>query len=95
MRVVYVDTSGRDEDGTSGDKSYASDSLHFQRGFDQAVWLWKRVAQRDSVTVISVRYHLRHISHGHPVKTSEYFFYPEQLNRPADRPVLERPTPGG
>ena len=94
IRLVYVDTSGRDRLARSKQVAYLEDSLQYDRAFDQALWLWTHVAERDGVDTISVRHLALEGYQGSPLASAEYYFYPKQLENPAERPVLARAAVG-
>jgi hypothetical protein len=93
IRVVYVDTSGRDLRARTPKAAYAEDSLQYDRSFDQAVWLWSRTPRQERVNTISVQFEVRD-QDGSPLVSTEYFFYAKQLENPTDRPHLEREAVG-
>ncbi len=74
--------------------AYAEDSLQFDRAFEQAVWLWTSVAKREGADTISVRHIALEAHQGAPLVSAEYYFYPKQLDNPAERPALSRESVG-
>ena len=90
IRLVYVAIRDPAMQARSPQAAYAADSLRFDRAFDQALWLWQRIGQRDGVDTISVGYQTLGAFEQAPLATAVYYFYPAQLEHPAERPLLDR-----